>query len=47
MMNEKLDILNWLYENGFLVLGMQTLERVAELYTVEELRELLKEFAEM
>ena len=47
LMNEKLDILNWLYENGFLVIGAQTLDTVAELYTVEELRELLKKFAEM
>lgn len=47
MMNEKMDILNWLYENGFLVLGMQTLEKVAELFTVEELQDLMKKFAEM
>lgn len=47
MMNEKMDILNWLYENGFLVLGAQSLETVADLYTVEELREMLKVFAEM
>lgn len=46
-MNEKMDILNWLYENGFLVIGAQTLETVAGLYTVEELREMMKVFAEM
>ena len=47
MMNEKMDILNYLYENGELVIGAQSLETVADLYTVEELREMLKVFAEM
>ena len=47
MMNEKMDILNWLYENGCVALGIQTIETMADLFTVEELRNLMKEFAEM
>ena len=47
MMNEKIDILNWMYENGFLALGMQTIETVADLFTVEELRELMQKYAEL
>lgn len=47
MMNEKMDILNWLYENGYVALGMQTIETMADLFSIEELRNLMKEFAEL
>lgn len=46
-MNEKMDILNWLYENGYVALGMQTIETMADLFSIEELRNLMKEFAEL
>lgn len=46
MMNEKMDLLTYLHENGVLIIGNGTLEQLAELYTVEELREILKNFAE-
>ena len=46
-MDEKLEILYYLRENGYLVTAGVSVEMIADSYTLEEVREMLQNFAEL